>query len=271
LDQRGDLRLQLEGARAAQEIVHFASAVLERQLDVIEPGGLERPDARCGEADAGSDEIDVEAQLARFRDDELQVIARERLTAGQPELNGSERTCLAQDADPVRRLELPSDACEIGRVVAEHAVQGAAIGQLQQQPQRWAGSGLRSGKHARRAAHRVKPRRSAHSRISSQFFSIAIFTNAVTSADRPWTSNAVSRSATISCSVRWPSQRLMIAPALALSMSMPSGYNSTCAPCAGSQCSLKPRPTTGLLAAALIGSLRNAVPWRHSSATAHRA
>src|SRR6185312_1171151 len=131
-----------------QEIVHFASAVLERQLDVIEPGGLERPDARCGEADAGSDEIDVEAQLARFRDDELQVIARERLTAGQPELNGSERTCLAQDADPVRRLELPSDACEIGRVVAEHAVQGAAIGQLKQQPQRWAGSGLRSGKHA---------------------------------------------------------------------------------------------------------------------------
>src|SRR6185312_4636139 len=270
LDQRRDLRLQLEGARAAQEVVHLARAVLKRELDVIEAGGLERPDARFGQADAGGDEIDIETQLARLRDDELQVIARKRLAAGQTELNGSERACLAQHANPVRGLELRSNACEIGRVVAKHAVQRTAISQLQQEPQRRTGSDLGRRNRTCFTPHRAMRQR-AHSRISSQFFSRAMFTNAVTSADRPWTPNAVSRSATISSTVRWPSQRLMIAPALPFSLTMPSGYKSTCAPCAGSHCSLKPRPTMGLQVVALIGSLRTAMPWRHSSATARRA
>ena len=39
-DQGRDLRLQLESARAAEEIVELARAVLEGELDVIEPRGL---------------------------------------------------------------------------------------------------------------------------------------------------------------------------------------------------------------------------------------
>ena len=36
-------------------------------------------------------------------------------------------------------------------------------------------------------------------------------------------SPAASRSATIAATLRWPSQRLMISPALPLSLTMPSG------------------------------------------------
>ena len=62
-----------------------------------------------------------------------------------------------------------------------------------------------------------------HARSSSQRFSNAIVTNARTSSARPLVSYARSRSATISASVRAPSQRLSIAPALPFNFTMPSG------------------------------------------------
>ena len=42
LDQRRDLRLEIEGTRAAQ-VVHLPRAVLERQLNVVEPRRFSAP------------------------------------------------------------------------------------------------------------------------------------------------------------------------------------------------------------------------------------
>jgi len=52
-----------------QKIVHLARGILERELDVIEPRGLERADSCFIEADSGSDEIGVVAEAMRMRDD----------------------------------------------------------------------------------------------------------------------------------------------------------------------------------------------------------
>jgi hypothetical protein len=40
-----DPALQLEGARAREEVVHLAGRVLERDLDMVKAGALERGDA----------------------------------------------------------------------------------------------------------------------------------------------------------------------------------------------------------------------------------
>ena len=139
-DESGHLRLQLEGARAAQEIIQLARAVLERQLDVIEPGRLQRAHARLGHADAGGDQVDVEPERVRLRDDRLEVLAHQRLPARKPELHRAQGARLAQHADPVLGPKLRPGFGKVRRVVAEHAMQRAAVGQLQQQPKRRPGS-----------------------------------------------------------------------------------------------------------------------------------
>src|SRR5690606_37284683 len=208
------IRVQSERARAAQEIVHLARRVLERELDVVEPGLLERLDALLREPYPGRDQIDVVPEPMRLRDDLLEIVARERLTAGKPELHRAERARLVQHANPRRRIELGPDVGHVRRVVAEHAVERTAIRQLAEEPQR------RSCRF--RCAARIG-RRGAHSSTSSHCRSTASATNASTSAASPAVAYVRSRSPTISPSVRVPSQRLMIAPALPLSFTTPSG------------------------------------------------
>src|SRR5665213_3711361 len=125
LDQLRDFRLEFESARTAQEVVHFAGAVLERQLNVIETCTLQRLQACFGQSDAGRDQIDIEAQRMCFGNDEFQIIAHQRLAAGQLQLLRAERPRLAQYAYPVFGSEFCSCAREIDRVVAKHTVQRA--------------------------------------------------------------------------------------------------------------------------------------------------
>src|SRR5262249_35183732 len=125
------------------------------------------------------------------------------LAAGKAELNRAERARLAQDAQPVTGSEFLAGARELRRVRAVRAMQRAAVRELEQQPQ---GRPRSSRCQIAGAA--------AHARISSHLLSTARFTNAVTSPDSPVTPNVCSRSAMISVSLRSPSHRLMISPAL---------------------------------------------------------
>src|SRR5690242_19953604 len=61
----------------------------------------------------------------------------------------------------------------------------------------------------------------------------------------------------ISAMVRTPSQRVRMAAALLLSCTIPSGYSSTCASCAGSHCRRKPPPIAGR---AVVSMVSIAVP-----------
>src|SRR6185437_10606478 len=207
-DERRDARLQLERARAAQEVVHPPRAVLEGELDVVEPGFLERRQARLGETHPRGDEVGIEAEAVRGRDQDLEILPGERLAAGETELHRSQCPRLLEDAQPLCGLELGADGAEVGRVVAEDAVQGAAVGQLEKQPER------RSG---------ARGDRLAHARSSTQLRSTARAMNAQTSAVSPVAEYARSRSATMSATVRAPSQRVRIAAALRLSFTIPSG------------------------------------------------
>src|SRR6185312_3209783 len=224
LDERGHPRLQLEGPGAAEEVVHPARAVLEGELDVIQPGLLQRLQARLRESDAGGDEVGIEAEAVRGTDDGLEVLAHERLAAREPELHRSQRPRLFQDAQPLAGLELAADAAEVGRVVAEDAMQRTAIGELQKEPQRRTrAAAVLPWLSASTVLLPDQGNRLAHGRSSSQVRSIARVMNAQTSDISPATAYVRSRSVTISAIVRAPSQRVRIAAALLLSCTIPSG------------------------------------------------
>src|SRR6185437_13671347 len=210
-DERRYVRLQLEGARTAQEVVHLPRTVLERELDVIETRLLQRLQARLRETYPRGDEIDVEAEPMCGRDDRLEIVPGEWFAAREPELHRAQRPCFLENAQPLPGLELAADLREVGRVVAEDTVQRAAVGELEKEPDR---------RTCRRGGSR---RRLAHGRNSTQLCSSASSMNAYTSAESPVAEYARSMSATMSATVRSPSQRVRMAAALWLSHTIPSG------------------------------------------------
>ena len=63
-------------------------------------------------------------------------VADERFAAGKAELRGAQFACLPPYVDPLGGSEFAAVIRVVDRVVAERAVQRAAIGQLSEQPQR---------------------------------------------------------------------------------------------------------------------------------------
>ena len=131
-DQRGDARFQVEGLGARQKIIHFLGRILERQLDMIQSELLHPRNACFGQADAGSDQIGVIAKSMRFFDQLFQIIAQQRLAAGEPELRSAELTGLPHHVDPLRGGQFIAVFRIVQRVVAEHAMQRTTISQLGQ-------------------------------------------------------------------------------------------------------------------------------------------
>ena len=179
------------------------------------PGGLQRRGALGRQADAGGQQVGVVAQAPRLGDDRLEVVAHQRLAARQAELHGAQLAPFAQHAQPVVGAEFFFLPREVDRVVAEHAVQRAAVGQLGQQPQRRAraqGGSLSSVSRSHLlspmpASAACQPSRRTPARPHSS----------------PVVEKACSSSPTMPPTLRCPSQRFMISPALWLSLTMPSG------------------------------------------------
>ena len=101
---------------------------------MVEAGLLQARDPLLVQADARRQQVCVVAEAARFGDEYLQIIALQRLTTRETALHGAERARLAEHAQPVFCRKFGFVAREVDRVVAEHAMQRAAVGQLGQQP-----------------------------------------------------------------------------------------------------------------------------------------
>src|SRR5690606_21680197 len=74
LDPIGNTTLELEGASMGEKIVQLARRVLERQLNVIEPRGVQSGESLFAEADTRGDQIRIEPETMRFCNDFLQII-----------------------------------------------------------------------------------------------------------------------------------------------------------------------------------------------------
>ena len=188
LDERGDA---VASARRScvlrEEVVHLARASPGTTAGC---GRGRRPSARAMRVSVRPTpevmQVGVVAEPVRFGDDDL----RGRRAPAARRRRG--RSCTAPSSRASRSTRSQSSvasssvgAREVDRVVAEHAVQRAAVGQLRQQPQR----------RSRRSA---APMRHV-SRISSQpLLRRASRRTPCTSRAGPSASNACSRSATIS-------------------------------------------------------------------------
>jgi hypothetical protein len=106
LDHARHFLLEIECPRVRKEIVQFARGILERQLDVVEPAALEFRNAPFVQADAGGEQIGVEAQPMGFRNQNLQVVPCHRLAAGKAALDAAGRTRFPQHPEPVVGAQL---------------------------------------------------------------------------------------------------------------------------------------------------------------------
>ena len=133
----GDLQLLGVAALVVGDAVGVGGVrVLDRDLHVIEAARSQPLQALAREQHGGGDEVGVEADLGRLRDDLLQVAAHGRLAAGQVQLQDAELGRLRQHVEPDLGRQLVGDALQRQRVGAVGALQRAAVRQLGQQADR---------------------------------------------------------------------------------------------------------------------------------------
>ena len=90
----------------------------------------EGADARRVESDPRGDQVRVIAELARLRDEDLQVVAQQGFATGEPKLDRTQRARFPQHAQPVAGGEFRALGRVVDRVGAEHAVQRTAVREL---------------------------------------------------------------------------------------------------------------------------------------------
>ncbi len=118
--------------RSARGVVR----VLDRDLDVLEPGLAQLLGPVPGEPDAGGDQRRVQTQRARVRSEIFDVRAHERLAARQAELQHAQLAGLGEHPLPVIGRQLPVGANHLERIRAVRAVQRTPMRNLGEQRRR---------------------------------------------------------------------------------------------------------------------------------------
>ena len=130
----GDLQLLGVAAAIVGDAVGVGGVgVLDRDLHVVEAARGQRLQPLAREQHGGGDEVGIEADLGRLRDDLLEVAAHGRLAAGEMQLQDAEIGRLRQHVEPDFGRQLAGDALQRQRVGAVGALQRAAVRQLGQQ------------------------------------------------------------------------------------------------------------------------------------------
>ncbi len=167
LDDMGGRDLLLERPVAGDAVVLRRVRALDRDLNVVEPGRLERLRALVGEVDPGGDQRRVETGVARARAQLDQIAAQHRLAARERELQHAERARLPEGAGPVLGLQFDAVllVSDVERVRAVRAVQRALVGELGDQrgrprllhrPRVLSGSGRQTAPGRRRVDRRPR-------------------------------------------------------------------------------------------------------------------
>ena len=104
--------------------------ILKADLDVIESGVDQCLQSCFSKADAGRDQIGVEACGARSRDEFGQIRTRQRFAAGEVRVQHSQLARLLENIDPFRGGKLRTHCSQLQRIGAIDAVQRAAVRDL---------------------------------------------------------------------------------------------------------------------------------------------
>ena len=206
---RGDLGLQLEGARRAER-----KSLSSRVESWKESWMWSRPASFSGlracsvKADARGDAGWYRSRGGAHARQLCEVLAQQRLAARKAELHCAEGAGLANTSHPRLQCQLVAMRRKVERVRAEHAMQRAAVRQLRQQPQRRAAGATQVA--------RVQTSQPRCIRLPEESADILAQIGAARSrAQGPRSSSPPRRG--------WPSQRRRISAAGSLSLTIPSG------------------------------------------------
>src|SRR4029077_10102894 len=108
---------------------------------MVEAGIGEFRDRGLVEADAGGDQVGVEAEARGMSDEFDEIAPRRRFAAGKMQLQNADGRGLREDLAPARGVELALTPIELERVRAIGAAQGAAMRELGEQPDGAGGRG----------------------------------------------------------------------------------------------------------------------------------
>lgn len=143
---RVDRQRQAAGADRGGEFALFGQAVavagdavgagrihvLHAQLHMFQPGRLQLVQHWLAASDAGGDQVAVQPECARMRDQFGQVFAQHGLAAGKMRLQHAHVGGLLQQRAPACGVHFLAQRCQRDRVGAIRARQRAAVGQFQQ-------------------------------------------------------------------------------------------------------------------------------------------
>src|SRR5262245_15534347 len=156
-DRMGQLAFAGKGASIASDVVGgLRIGVLDRDLDVIKPGLAQLGESPGGEANAGGDQIGVEAGEAGGGRDVDEIAPRRRLPAGEMSLQHAERSRLVKDPKPRPKVKLLLTRLERERIRAIRTSERAAVGQLRQQTDRRRENGCAVARHTKAPSTDIK-------------------------------------------------------------------------------------------------------------------
>ena len=116
LNPTGDFDLSLECAMPRDAVRLGRLDVLDGHLDVVEPEPTQALQPLAPERDAARDQVGVQIELARGRDQQLEVVAHQRLAAREVELHDAEILGLAKHPLPGRSVQLGAVTSVIERI-----------------------------------------------------------------------------------------------------------------------------------------------------------
>jgi hypothetical protein len=121
LDPARHLELPREGSQPGDAVGGGGPHVLDGDLHAVQAEVAQAGQARAGEGNAARDEVRVEVPASRRFHQRFEVVADERLAAGEIDLYDAEILGLAEHALPGRRVELVVVLGEVERVGAVDA------------------------------------------------------------------------------------------------------------------------------------------------------
>ena len=123
----------------AETVVGLLVGALEGELRMVEAGIGQFAGQLLADPDAGGDEVGVEPALRGVAGEIDNVAPRRRLAAGEMHMQRAERGGLAEHPLPGFAVELGARALERQRIGAIGTAERAAMGELDQKPDRRGG------------------------------------------------------------------------------------------------------------------------------------
>ena len=210
-----DLFLRVGAFIIADPVGGFSFGVLDRELNVIEPGVGKRLHFLRRQSDAGCDEIGIEPDLGAMRDDLKEIMPRRRLATREMRVQNTGGRGFGEDTQPCLRVEFVGTGIHFERIGTIRATERATMREFGEKADRRGYCGFRRHNGS---VHRSTIRFVASSESMARTSLSMVARSAL---------KVAARLSTISLNVATPSHRFKISTAIASVLTTRSGASKS--------------------------------------------